>query len=131
MEASNFNNLPEVFNTVLLAKFIGVSRSKVYDMVVKDNLPHLKLERKIIIFKQQFIDWYMHKKITPFNKLKVIDNLPESFSIDILHDTLSISKSKAYNLVRLKNFPHWNVGTRIIIFKSEFVAWISSFSHAT
>lgn len=40
------------------AKMIGVGKNIMLDLVKKDNFPSVKFDRKILINKRQFIQWF-------------------------------------------------------------------------
>ena len=123
------NLLPEVFKINDLAKFLTVSKTTIYNLIITKKLPHLKIDRTIIIFKQQFIDWYNKRNITPLPKVQIIKNLPPIIKISELNQILNISKSKLYSLIDSNLISHSNIGTRIIIFKNDFLSWISKLSN--
>jgi hypothetical protein len=123
------NLLPEVFKINDLAKFLTVSKTTIYNLIITKKLPHLKIDRTIIIFKQQFIDWYNKRNITPLPKVQIIKNLPPIIKIYELNQILNISKSKLYSLIDSNLISHSNIGTRIIIFKNDFLSWISKLSN--
>lgn len=68
----DFYALPESFKTTRLAKFLNISKTSVYNLISSHALPCLKVERTIIIFKQQFIDWYNGVPIISLENLSVI-----------------------------------------------------------
>lgn len=123
------NLLPEVFKINDLAKFLTVSKTTIYNLIITKKLPHLKIDRTIIIFKQQFIDWYNKRNITPLSEVQIIKNLPPIIKIYELNQILNISKSKLYSLIDSNLISHSNIGTRIIIFKNDFLSWISKLSN--
>ena len=124
-----FNLLPEVFKISDLAEFLTISKTTVYNLIVTKKLPHLKIDRTIIIFRQQFIDWYGKKSITPLPEIQVIKNLPHIIKISTLSKIINISKSKLYELVDSNLICHSKIGTRIIIFKNDLLNWLSKFSN--
>lgn len=123
------NLLPEVFKISDLAEFLTISKTTVYNLIMNKKLPHLKIDRTIIIFKQQFVDWYNKKSITPLSETQVIKNLPHIIKISTLAKIINISKSKLYELVDSNLINHSKIGTRIIIFKNDFLNWLSEFSN--
>lgn len=123
------NLLPEVFKINDLAKFLTVSKTTIYNLIITKKLPHLKIDRTIIIFRQQFIDWYNKRNITPLSEVQIIKNLPPIIKISVLNQILNISKSKLYSLIDSSLISHSTIGTRVIIFKNDFLHWISKFSN--
>ena len=128
-DCQELNLLPEVFKISDLAEFLTISKTTVYNLIVTKKLPHLKIDRTIIIFKQQFVDWYNKKSITPLSETQVIKNLPHIIKISTLAKIINISKSKLYELVDSNLINHSKIGTRIIIFKNDFLNWLSEFSN--
>lgn len=52
------------------------------------------------------------------------DELPLMLSVPDLCRALGISRAGAYELVRSQGFPHVKIGSRIVIPKNKFIAWI-------
>lgn len=113
--------LPETFDIKFLSKELGISRSKVYNLIIQYRVPYYKLTRKIIIFKENFMEWVQKKSITPFMNLKVIKDLPNLFSPLLLKDIFKISKSKVYFVVKQYNLNIPIPGKKIIVSKEELV----------
>lgn len=59
------------------------------------------------------------------NTYKNFEDLPLMLSVQQLAAALGISKAGAYELVKAKNFPAINIGTRIVIPKEQFIEWIN------
>ncbi len=59
------------------------------------------------------------------NKYKSFDELPLMLSVPEVAAALGISRAGAYELVREEGFPSLTVGSRILIPKEQFIAWIS------
>lgn len=55
---------------------------------------------------------------------KSIDELPIMLTIPQVAAALSISRAGAYELAHRKNFPSMLVGSRIVVPKDRFLAWI-------
>ena len=128
-DCQELNLLPEVFKISDLAEFLTISKTTVYNLIMTKKLPHLKIDRTIIIFKQQIVDWYGKRSITPLLETQVIKNLPHIIKISTLAKIINISKSKLYELIDSNLINHSKIGTRIIIFKNDFLNWISEFSN--
>lgn len=58
------------------------------------------------------------------SKFKNYDDLPLTLTAPEVGEVLGISRAGAYELVRSKGFPRMKVGTRILIPKDKFLAWI-------
>ena len=55
---------------------------------------------------------------------KSYDELPLMLSVLQVAAVLGISRAGAYELVRSAGFPSLTIGTRIVIPKDKFIAWI-------
>lgn len=60
------------------------------------------------------------------SKFKNYDDLPLTLTVPEVGEVLGISRAGAYELVRSKGFPHMKVGTRILVPKDKFLAWIDA-----
>ena len=58
------------------------------------------------------------------SKFKNYDDLPLTLTAQEVGETLGISRAAAYELVRRKGFPHMRIGTRILVPRDKFLAWI-------
>lgn len=58
------------------------------------------------------------------SKYKNDEDLPLILSVSEVGEVLGISRAGAYELVRSKGFPHMKIGTRILVPKDKFLAWI-------
>lgn len=59
------------------------------------------------------------------SKFKSYEDLPLTLSAPEVAEVLGISRAAAYVLVRSRDFPSLKVGTRILVPKDKFIAWIS------
>ena len=59
-------------------------------------------------------------------KYKSYDELPLMLSVPEVAAILGISRAGAYELVRSKGFPSLSIGSRIVVPKDKFIAWIES-----
>lgn len=57
-------------------------------------------------------------------KYKSFDELPLMLSVPEVAAVLGISRAGAYELARSKGFPALNIGSRIVVPKEKFIAWI-------
>lgn len=57
-------------------------------------------------------------------KYKSYDELPLMLSVPEVAAVLGISRAGAYELARSKGFPALNIGSRIVVPKDKFIAWI-------
>ena len=58
------------------------------------------------------------------SKYKNFEALPLMLTAPEVGEVLGISRAGAYELVRSKGFPHMKIGTRILVLKDKFLAWI-------
>ncbi len=58
------------------------------------------------------------------SKFKNYHDLPLTLTAPEVGEVLGISRAGAYELVRSKGFPHMKIGTRILVPKAKFLAWI-------
>ena len=61
---------------------------------------------------------------------KSYDELPLMLSVPDVAKVLGISRAGAYELVKSKGFPSLTIGSRIIVPKEKFIAWIDEKSSA-
>ena len=57
-------------------------------------------------------------------KYKSYDELPLTLSVPEVAAVLGISRAGAYELARSKGFPSLSIGSRIVVPKDKFIAWI-------
>lgn len=60
------------------------------------------------------------------SKFKNYNDLPLTLTVPEVGEVLGISRAAAYELVRSKGFPHMRIGTRILVPKDKFLAWIDA-----
>ena len=58
------------------------------------------------------------------SKYKSYQDLPLTLTAPEVSEVLGISRAAAYELVRSKGFPHMKIGTRILVPRDKFLAWI-------
>ena len=75
------------------------------------------MRRKIKITKER-IDSLRESKFKSYQDLPLTLTAPE------VGEVLGISRASAYELVRSKGFPHMKIGTRILVPRDKFLAWI-------
>ena len=64
------------------------------------------------------------------NKFTSYQDLPLTLTAPEIAEVLGISRAAAYELVRSKSFPHMKIGTRILVPKDKFLAWIDEQTEA-
>ena len=57
-------------------------------------------------------------------KYKSYEELPLMLSVPQVAEVLSIGRTSAYELAKEKDFPSLNIGSRIVVPKDKFIAWI-------
>lgn len=60
------------------------------------------------------------------SKYTSYDALPLTLTAPEVGEVLGISRASAYELVRSKGFPSMRIGTRILVPKDKFLAWIDA-----
>lgn len=58
-------------------------------------------------------------------KFKSYEDLPLTLTAPEVGEVLGISRAAAYELVRSRGFPSMRIGTRILVPKDKFIAWIN------
>lgn len=53
----SFEDLPLMLNVQMIANILGISRTKSYELVSPKGFPALKLGNRIVVPKDQFIEW--------------------------------------------------------------------------
>ena len=53
----SFEDLPLMLNVQMVANILGISRTKSYVLVSSKGFPSLKLGNRIVVPKDQFIEW--------------------------------------------------------------------------
>lgn len=59
------------------------------------------------------------------NRFKQYEDLPLTLTVPEVGEALGISRAAAYDLVRAKGFPHFKIGSRILVPKERFIQWIN------
>ena len=58
------------------------------------------------------------------SQYKSYDELPIFLNAEMVANALGVSPSSGYELMREKDFPALKVGTRIVVPKEKFIAWV-------
>ena len=53
----SYDDLPLMLNVQMIADVLGISRSKAYELVSSAGFPSLKLGNRIIVPREQFVEW--------------------------------------------------------------------------
>ena len=62
--------------------------------------------------------------LPPLRFVVSYQDLPLTLTAPEVGEVLGISRASAYELVRSKGFPHMKIGTRILVPRDKFLAWI-------
>ena len=62
-------------------------------------------------------------------KYKSYDDLPLMLSVPEVAAAMGISRAGAYELVHSEGFPSLTIGSRIVVPKDKFIAWIDENSN--
>ncbi|MFA5558822.1 MAG: helix-turn-helix domain-containing protein [Methanofastidiosum sp.] len=54
-----------------------------------------------------------------------MNELPLTLTVTDIKNILGINRASAYQLVKRKNFPAFNIGKRIIIPRDKFLEWLN------
>ena len=57
----SYDDLPLMLNVQMIAGILGISRSKAYELASSDGFPALKLGNRIVVPKDQFVEWVRRK----------------------------------------------------------------------
>ena len=63
------------------------------------------------------------------SKYKSFDELPLFLNYQMIADILGISRSVAYQLMRVESFPTLRIGKRMVVPKDKFIAWLEATNH--
>ncbi len=53
----SYEDLPLMLNVQMIAAVLAISRSKAYELVSSKGFPALKLGNRIIVPREQFVEW--------------------------------------------------------------------------
>jgi predicted DNA-binding transcriptional regulator AlpA len=53
----SFDDLPLFFNPRAFAPLLGISVAKSYEIAKQKDFPHAKFGKRIIIYKEPFLEW--------------------------------------------------------------------------
>lgn len=120
-------DLPDVVTISELSNAVGLSLSRTYQLMDERRLPYIRIQRRIIIFKEHLLQGLSDKRIfTDVTKLNALASLPEVFPPNRLITAFRISHGFAYTLVHLPGFPAVKERDRIIVSKQGLIRWIQS-----
>lgn len=108
-----------------IEKFLGLSKTKVYTMLINNNFPYFKHKKIIRVFSENFKEFINQKKYTNLVDLSSIKSLPEIISANTVSILLNISKSQTYKIMD-QELSYMKFSKRILIKKDYFINWIHS-----
>ncbi len=108
-----------------IEKFLGLSKTKVYTMLINNNFPYFKHQKIIRVFSENFKEFINQKKYTNLTDLSSIKSLPQIISANTVSILLNISKSQTYKIMD-QELSCVKYGKRILIKKDYFINWIYS-----
>ena len=53
----NYDELPLYLNALDISKLLGVSKSKAYELMSRNELPSIKLGGRVLVEREKFINW--------------------------------------------------------------------------
>ncbi len=57
----SYEDLPLMLNVQMIADVLGISRSKAYELAFSNGFPSLKLGNRIIVPREQFVEWVRNR----------------------------------------------------------------------
>lgn len=125
---SNFEtvqDLPDIVTIPELSNAIGLSRSRTYQFMDERKIPYIKIQKRIIIFKEHLLEGLSEKNLfTDAAKLSTLADLPEVFPPKYLMSAFRISHGLAYTIAHLPGFPAVMERDRIMVDKQGLIRWI-------
>lgn len=118
---SNLNSLKLSY----IEKFLGLSKTKVYTMLINNNFPYFKHQKIIRVFSENLHEFINQKKYTNLTDLSSIKSLPEIISANTVSILLNISKSQTYKIMD-QELSSMKFGKRILLKKDNFINWLHS-----
>ena len=53
----NYDELPLYLNALDISKLLGVSKSKAYELMSRNERPSIKLGGRVLVEREKFINW--------------------------------------------------------------------------
>ena len=53
----NYDELPLYLNALDISKLLGVSKSKAYELMSRNEVPSIKLGGRVLVEREKFINW--------------------------------------------------------------------------
>lgn len=53
----NYDELPLYLNALDISKLLGVSKSKAYELMSRNEFPSIKLGGRVLVEREKFINW--------------------------------------------------------------------------
>ena len=117
--------LPDIVTILELSQAMGLSRSRTYQLLDERRIPYIRIQKRIIIFKEHLLQGLSQQTIfTDAAKLRAISNLPDVFPPNRLVKAFRISHGLPYTLSHYPGFPAAIERDRIIVDKNGSIRWI-------
>lgn len=129
MSTSKFinSNIPDLnfLKLSYIENFLGLSKTKIYTMLINNNFPYFKHQKIIRVFSQNLEEFINQTKYTNLTDLSAIKSLPEIINANAVSILLNISKSQTYKIMN-QELSCMKFGKRILIKKDYFINWLYS-----
>ena len=117
--------LPDVISVTELSTAIGLSIPQTHVLIDSEKIPHLRLAKRKIIFKEHLLQGLSGKRMfTDVARLNALADLPDVFPPNRLQAALGISHGFAYSLSKTPGFPAALARNRIVVSKQGLIEWI-------
>lgn len=118
-------SIPDKLQQIIISKAIGLSATRMYQLLDEAKIPYLRISKRKIIFKEHLLQGLSGKRIfTDVAKLNAIANLPDVFKPSLLQKALGISHGFAYSIAQTPGFPVVKIRGRMVINKQGLICWI-------
>ncbi len=108
-------------------KLTGLCYITFYANFRKDNIPHERIGRNLYFLKEDILEYIENHKIGDWSKVKDKNILlDEKFDIKEVCHILGLCYDTFYGIMRRKNFPRFQYGTKIVFCKSTIQEYINS-----
>ena len=127
MISQNFRILRNAAHLTILelSQAIGLSQTRTYQLLDEKQIPYIRIQKRIIIFKEHLLQGLSDQKTyTDTAKLRALDSLPDVFPPNRLVEAFRISHGLAYTIAHLPGFPAVMERDRIIVDKHGLIRWI-------
>ena len=125
LDFETIHALPDVVRIPGLSTAIGLSQARTYQLLNKKQIPYIRIQKRIIIFKEHLLQGLSDQETyTDTAKLRALASLPDVFPPNRLVEAFRISHGLAYTIAHLPGFPAVMERDRIIVDKHGLIRWI-------